>query len=51
MGSFQFTVGKTSTWKSTGIFNYLGNSNINAVGGDLPDIKNDSRLYVYLFKW
>ena len=51
MGSFQFTGGKTSTWKSTGIFNYLGNSNMNAVGdsgGDLPDIKNDGRLYVYL---
>ena len=32
MGSFQFTAGKISTWKSTGIFNYLGNSNMNAVG-------------------
>ena len=51
MGSFNFTGGKISTWKSTGIFNYLGNSNMNAVGdfgGDLPDIKNDGRLYVYL---
>ena len=51
MGSFQFTGGKISTWKSTGIFNYLGNSNMNAVGdsgGGFPDIKNDSRLYVYL---
>ena len=51
MGSFQFTGGKISTWKSTGIFNYLGNSNMNAVGdsgGHLPDIKNDGRLYVYL---
>ena len=51
MGSFQFTGGKISTWKSTGIFNYLGNSNMNALGdsgGGLPDIKNDSRLYVYL---
>ena len=50
-GSFQFTNGKISTWKSTSIFNYLGNSNINAVGdsgGDLPDIKDDGRLYVYL---
>ena len=49
MGSFEFTNGKISTWKSTGIFNYLGNSNMNAVGdasGDLPDIKNDGRLYV-----
>ena len=51
MGSFQFTGGRISTWKSAGIFNYLGNSNMNAVGdsgGDLPDIKNDGRLYVYL---
>ena len=51
MGSFQFTGSKISTWKSTGIFNYLGNSNMNAVGdsgGDLPDLKNDGRLYVYL---
>ena len=51
MGSFQFTNGKISTWKLTGIFNYLVNSNMNAVGdsgGDLPDIKNDGRLYVYL---
>ena len=28
MGSFQFTAGKISTWKSTGIFNYLGNSKL-----------------------
>ena len=51
MGSFQFTSGKISTWKLTGIFNYLGNPNMNAVGdsgGDLCDIKNDGRLYVYL---
>ena len=51
MGSFQFTGGKISTWKSTGIFNDLDNSNMNAVGdseGDLPDIKNDGRMYV---KW
>ena len=51
MGLFQFTGGKISTWKSTGIFNYLSNSNMNAVGdsgGGLPDIKKDGRLYVYL---
>ena len=51
MGSFQFTGSKISTWKSTGIFNYSGDSNMNAVGdsgGHLPDIKNDGRLYVYL---
>ena len=41
MGSFQFT----------GIFNYSSDSNMNAVGdsgADLPDIKNDGRMYVYL---
>ena len=51
MGSFNFTAGKITTWKSTGIFNYLGNSNMNAIadsGGDLPALKNDGRLHVYL---
>ena len=51
MGSFNFTAGKRSTWKSTVIFNYYGNSNMNAVGdasGSLPDIKNDGRMHVYL---
>ena len=51
LGSFNFTGGKITTWKSTGIFNYLGNSNMNAVadsGGDLPALKNDGRLHVYL---
>ena len=51
MGLFQFTDDKISTWKSTGIFNYSGDSNMNSVGdasGDLSDIKNDGRMYVYL---
>ena len=51
MGSFDFSSGKISVWKSTGIFNYLSNSNMNAVGdsrGDLPDLKNDGRMYVYV---
>ena len=51
MGSFQFTSGKISKWKSTGIFNCLGHSNMNSVadsGGDLPALKNDGRMYVYL---
>ena len=51
MGSFQFTAGKISTWKSTGIFNYLGNSNINVVGDSksvLPELKNDERMHVSL---
>ena len=51
MGSFQFTGIKISTWKLTGIFNCSSDSNMNAVGdsgGDLPDIKNDGRIYGYL---
>ena len=51
MGSFPFTGNKISMWKSTGIFNYSSDSNMNAVrdsGGGLPDIKNDGRMYVYL---
>ena len=51
MGSFQFNAGKVSTWKSTGIFNYLGNSNMNAVGDSksvLPELKNDGRMHVSL---
>ena len=51
MGSFQFTNDKISVWKPTGIFNYMDNSNMNAVGGsgaDLPALKNDGTMYVYL---
>ena len=51
MGSFQFTAGKISTWKSTGIFDYLGNSNMNVVGDSksaLPELKNDGRMHVSL---
>ena len=51
IGSFHFIGNKISTWKSTGIFNYSSDSNMNTVGdsgGDLPDIKNDGRMYVYL---
>ena len=51
MGSFDFTTNKISTWKSTGIFNCSSNSNMNAVGGaggNLPNLKNDGRMNVYL---
>ena len=51
MGSFNFSSGKISVWKSTDIFNYLDNSNTNAVGdpgNDLPALKADGRMYVYL---
>ena len=51
MGSFHFTAGKIFTWKSTGIFNYLGNSNMNAVSDSksvLPELKNDGRIHISL---
>ena len=57
MGSFNFTTSKISTWKSTGIFNrfsnskYFTSSNMDAVGDasrNLPDLKNDGRMNVYL---
>ena len=51
LGSFNFTAGKITTWKPIGIFNDLGNTNMNAIadsGGDLPALKNDGRLHVYL---
>ena len=51
MGSFNFSSKKISVWESTGIFNYLDNSNMNAVGdssNDLPALKNYGRMYVYL---
>ena len=40
-----------SEWKSTGINNYSGDSNMNAIvdsGGHLPNIKNDGRIHVHL---
>ena len=51
LGSFNFIGSKITTWKSTGIFNYFGNSNMNTIadsGGDLPALKNDGRMHVYL---
>ena len=57
MGSFDFTTNKISTWKSTGIFSrssnskYFTSSNMDAVGdasGNLPNLKNDCRMNVYL---
>ena len=57
MVSFDFTTNKISTWKSTGIFNCSSNSNyftscnMDAVGnasGNLPNLKNDGRMNVYL---
>ena len=53
MGSFNFglTSKDISEWKSTGIYNYSSDSNMNAVvdsGRYLPDIKNDGRMHAYL---
>ena len=57
MGSFDFTTNKISTWKSTGIFNrssnskYFASSNMDAIeddSGNLPNLKNDGRMNVYL---
>ena len=51
MGSLNFTAGKVSVWKSTGIFNYLGNSNMTSVADSksiLPELKNDGRMHVSL---
>ena len=53
MGSLSFglTSKDISEWKSTGIYNYSSDSNMNAVvdsGAYLPDIKNDGRMHVYL---
>ena len=42
---------KISKWKSTGTFNYVNDTNMSAVknaSGELPDIKADDDLYVYL---
>ena len=48
---FRYTTNRASAWKSAGIFNYFDNSSMNAVGGtsgNLPDLKNDGRMHVYL---
>ena len=53
MGSFGFglTSRDISEWKSTGIYNYSSDSNMNAFGnakGNLPNLKNDGRMHVHL---
>ena len=51
MGSFSFAATKISAWKSASTFDYVDNSNMNAVGdtsGNSPDLKNDGRMHVYL---
>ena len=51
MGSFSFGSKDISAWKSTGIYNYSSRSNMNALANsknDLPNLKKDSRMHVYL---
>ena len=51
MGSFSFGSKDVSEWKSTGIYNYSSRSNMNALANsknDLPNLKNDGRMHVYL---
>ena len=53
LGSFGFgiTSKDISEWKSTGIYNYSSDSNINAVANaesTLPNLKNDGRMHVHL---
>ena len=53
MGSFGFglTSKDISEWKSTGIYNYSSDSNMNAFGNaksNLPNLKIDGRMHVHL---
>ena len=53
MGSFGFGLNPRdiTEWKSTGIYNYSSDSNMNAVANaktDLPNFKNDGRIHVHL---
>ena len=53
MGSFGFglTPRDISEWKSTGIYNYSSDSNMNAFANaksNLPNLKNDGRMHVHL---
>ena len=53
MGSFGFGITSKyiSEWKSTGIYNYSSDSNMNAVANaksDLPNLKNDGRMHIHL---
>ena len=53
MGSLSFglTSKDITEWKSTGIYNYSSDSNMNAIvdsGGYLPDIKNDGKMHVHI---
>ena len=48
---FGLTSKDISEWKSTGIYNYSSDSNMNAFANaksNLPNLKNDGRMHVYL---
>ena len=48
--SFSFNTKRITVWKSTGIYNYAGGSNMGATTGannNLPDLKSDGRMHVY----
>ena len=51
MGSFSFGSKDIPAWKLTGIYSYSSKSNMNAFANsknDLPNLKNDGRMPVYL---
>ena len=51
VGSFIFSIKKISKWESTGIFNssdYYSMNGIKNTKKEMPILKNDERMYVYL---
>ena len=51
MGSFGLIFKDISEWKSTGIYNYSSDSNMNVFANaksNLPNLKNDGRMHVHL---
>ena len=49
--SFNYTNKKILKWKSTGVFNYTDDSSMKGIEDtktNLPELKNDGRMYVYL---
>ena len=49
--SFNYTNNRVSGWKSAGVFNYPDDDNMKDIENtkiNLPELKNDGRMYVYL---
>ena len=49
--SFNYINNRISEWKSAGVFNYPGDDNMKGIEDtktNLPELKNDGRMYVYL---